>query len=168
MNLEWQCKKIFSLERPPAVSTPSASIQKIFVCTVGEPLQKFQTTGNGYSYIKNLQGKYRDRWIKKAILSFFPSLHRFTTLSYPFTILTSYLVFLLPSLKSQSHFYFPVSLFYFLFPSITPYLYKTPRSGGRIGSLPCKFFQPYRRIQWRSHCYRRDPLSLPKSHHPSP
>ena len=101
---------------------------------------------------------------KKAILSFFPSLHRFTTSSYPFTIQTSYLVFLLPSLKSQSHFYFPVSLFYFLFPSITPYLYKTPRSGGRIGGLPCKFFQPYRRIQWLRHCYRRDPLNPPKFH----
>lgn len=52
----------------------------------------------------------------------------------------------------------------FLLPSITPYLYKTPRSGGRIGGLPCKFFQPYRRIQWRSHCYRRNALTLPKSH----
>lgn len=31
-------------------------------------------------------------------------------------------------------------------------------------AYPVNFFQPYRRIQWRSHCYRRDPLSLPKSH----
>ena len=69
--------------------------------------------------------------------------------------LNSRLVFLLhisllPSLKSQSFFYFTISNFYLLFPQLTPYFYKTPRSGGRIGGLPCKFFQPYRQPQGRS------------------
>lgn len=82
--------------------------------------------------------------------------------------LNSHLVFLLhislPPKASQSFFYFIISNTYFLFPQLTPYFYKTPRSGGGYGGRPCKFFQPYRRIQWRSHCYRRDPLSLPKPH----
>ena len=80
--------------------------------------------------------------------------------------LNSRLVFLLHISKHPSR--FSTSLYRISTSQLTPYLYKTPRSGGRIGGLPCKFFQPYRRIQWRSHCYRRNPLSLPKSHHSPP
>lgn len=77
--------------------------------------------------------------------------------------LNSRLVFLL-HISSKHPSRFSTSLYRISTSQLTPYFYKTPRSGGGYVSLPCKFFQPYRRIQWRSHCYRRNALNPPKFH----